>query len=45
MNKRLWEEERIHAIENNRNNNTKIFFEKANEVKQVFNTTPTIMKK
>jgi len=44
-NKRLWEKERIHAIENNRNSNTKIFFEKANEVKHGFKTRPTVMKK
>lgn len=29
-NKRLWEKEHIHTIENNRNNNTNIFFKKAN---------------
>jgi len=44
-NKRLWEKERIHTIGNNRNNNSKIFFEKVNEVKHGFKTKPTVMKK
>ncbi|KAL4083606.1 hypothetical protein QTP88_028922 [Uroleucon formosanum] len=44
-NKRLWEKERIHTIENNRNNNSRIFFEKANEVKRGYQTRPTAMKK
>jgi len=44
-NKRLWEKERIHTIENNRNNNSRIFFEKVNEVKRGYQTRPTAMKK
>lgn len=44
-NKRLWEKERIHTIENNRDSNTKIFCERANEVNHGFKTRPTLMKK
>jgi hypothetical protein len=44
-NKRQWAKERIHTIKNNRNNNLKIFFEKANEVKYGFKARPTVMKK
>lgn len=36
---------RIHIIENNRNNNSKLFFEKANDVKHGYNTRLTIMKR
>jgi hypothetical protein len=38
------EKERIHIIENNRNNNSKIFFKKANEVKRGYQIRPTVMK-
>ncbi|KAL5239233.1 hypothetical protein ACI65C_006643 [Semiaphis heraclei] len=41
-NKRLWEKERIHTIENNSSNNPKIFFEKANEIKHGYQIRPTV---
>lgn len=34
-----------HTIENNRNNNSKIFFEKANDIKHRYKIRPTVMKK
>jgi len=44
-NKRSWEKERIHIKENKRNNNSKIFFEKANEIKHGYQIRPTVIKK
>lgn len=44
-NKSLWEK-LIYTIENHRNNNNpKIFFKKANKIKDEFKTKPTAMKK
>ncbi|KAL4141595.1 hypothetical protein QTP88_004211 [Uroleucon formosanum] len=43
-NKRMWEKTRIETIENSYKSNTKLFFEKANEVKNGFKPRSTIMK-
>jgi hypothetical protein len=43
-NKRMWKKARIETIENSYKNNTKLFFEKANEVKNGFKPRSTIMK-
>ncbi|CAI6353270.1 unnamed protein product [Macrosiphum euphorbiae] len=43
-NKRIWEKPRIETIENSYKNNTKLFFEKANEVKNGFIPRSSIMK-
>jgi len=36
MNKRIWEKGKVKEIEDNRKNNTRIFFKKANEVRRIF---------
>ncbi|XP_050430865.1 craniofacial development protein 2-like [Adelges cooleyi] len=43
-NKRLWEKEKVKDIEKNRKNNTRIFFEKANEVRRSFKPRHTIIR-
>lgn len=43
-NKRMWENTRIETIENSYKSNTKLFSEKANEVKNGFKPRSTIMK-
>lgn len=43
-NKRMWEKARIETIENSSKNNTKLFFGKANEIKNEFKPRSTIMK-
>ncbi|VVC35179.1 Hypothetical protein CINCED_3A016756 [Cinara cedri] len=45
VNKRLWEKERIQTIKNNKNRHSKIFFEKANEVRHGYKSRPTVMRK
>lgn len=43
-NKRMWKKARIKTIENSYKNNTKLFFEKANEIKNGFKPRSTIIK-
>jgi Ser-tRNA(Ala) deacylase AlaX len=40
----MWEKARIETIENSYKNNTKLFFEKSNEIKNGFKPRSTIMK-
>ena len=44
MNKRLWEKEKLNDIEKNRKVNTRMFFEKANEVRRGFKPKHTMIK-
>lgn len=44
-NKRLRGKERIQTIKNNRDNNSKIFFKKVNEVKHGYKARQTVMKR
>lgn len=44
MNKRFWEKERVKDIENNRKNNTRIFFKKANKVTRSFKLRHTMIR-
>ena len=44
MNKRLWEKEKLNDIEKNRKVNTRMFFEKANEVRRAFKPKHTMIR-
>jgi len=44
MNKRIWEKEKVKEIEDNRKNNTRIFFEKVNEVRRSFKPRHTMIR-
>jgi len=44
MNNRLWEKKKVKDIEKNRKNNTRIFFEKANEVRRSFKLRHTMIR-
>lgn len=43
-NKRIWEKGKVKEIEDNRKNNTRIFFEKANEVRRSFKPRYTMIR-